>query len=243
MVVALSAAAPVARAADTPVDLALVLAVDVSRSMDADEQAAQRDGYVARLNRTRQSVLGADLDSLSDLVSFGVAPAVLGFTLGLRGAWDMACLTYFVVCGVSRLARFKVPEHVVFTNDPLPHVAANAALLAQVFQNLLENAVKFRSPANPRIHVSAVRGEGDWTISVADNGIGIEPQHAEQVFRLFRRLQGDQYEGTGIGLAICRKIIERHGGRIWVESHPGEGAKFCFTLPAHGLAANAAART
>ena len=97
-------------------------------------------------------------------------------------------------------------------------VMAASGLLAQVFQNLIENSIKFRGEAVPRIHVSAEQRGEEWRFSVADNGIGIEPRHAEDVFRIFKRLHGDEFEGTGIGLALCRKIVERNGGRIWVES-------------------------
>jgi light-regulated signal transduction histidine kinase (bacteriophytochrome) len=119
------------------------------------------------------------------------------------------------------------------TRDPLPTVFGDAALLGQVVQNLLGNALKFRGPAPPRIHLSAQRDGPHWRFAVRDNGIGIDPAQAERLFRVFRRLHTRQeYPGTGIGLAICKKIVERHGGRIWVESEAGEGATFFFALPA-----------
>ncbi len=118
------------------------------------------------------------------------------------------------------------------TWDPLPTVDADEVQLAQLFQNLIGNALKFRGPGVPRIHVAAADQDGDWHLTVADNGIGIEPQYFERIFMLFQRLHtmGD-YPGTGIGLAICKKVVERHGGRIWVSSTPGEGSQFHFTLP------------
>ncbi|HEX9432032.1 MAG TPA: PAS domain S-box protein [Burkholderiales bacterium] len=118
------------------------------------------------------------------------------------------------------------------TWDPLPAVDADEVQLAQLFQNLIGNALKFRGPGVPRIHVAAADQDGDWHLTVADNGIGIEPQYFERIFMLFQRLHtmGD-YPGTGIGLAICKKVVERHGGRIWVSSTPGEGSQFHFTLP------------
>ncbi|HSU76073.1 MAG TPA: PAS domain S-box protein [Burkholderiales bacterium] len=116
--------------------------------------------------------------------------------------------------------------------DALPTVDADEVQLAQVFQNLIGNALKFRGKAAPRIHVGAAEQAGEWQISIADNGIGIEPQYFERIFMLFQRLHAmGEYPGTGIGLAICKKVAERHGGRIWVSSTPGAGSTFHFTLP------------
>jgi PAS domain S-box-containing protein len=117
------------------------------------------------------------------------------------------------------------------TWDELPTVHAHEIRLVQLLQNLIGNAIKYRSTLPPEIHVSATRREGEWLFSVRDNGIGIEPEYAQQVFGIFKRLHGQDYEGTGIGLAICQRIIERYGGRIWVDSKPGAGALFCFTIP------------
>ena len=123
----------------------------------------------------------------------------------------------------------------VITHDPMPDVVGSSTLLAQLFQNLLENAMKFRGEEAPRIHVSVERGDQEWVFCVSDNGIGIDPKRIEQVFLIFKRLHGDRYEGTGIGLAICRKIVERHGGRIWAESGPGMGSRFYFALPVRAV--------
>jgi PAS domain S-box-containing protein len=118
------------------------------------------------------------------------------------------------------------------TWDPLPTVDVDEMQLAQLFQNLMGNALKFRGQGVPRIHVSAEEKEGEWHLTIADNGIGIEPQYFERIFMLFQRLHTmGEYPGTGIGLAICKKVVERHGGRIWVTSTPGEGSQFHFTLP------------
>jgi two-component system CheB/CheR fusion protein len=119
----------------------------------------------------------------------------------------------------------------IVTSDPLPTVAAEEVMLIQLFQNLIFNAIKFRGGETPRIHISAERDGEGWLFSVRDNGIGIEPQDADRVFGMFKRLHGSEIPGTGIGLALCRKIVERKGGRIWVESEEGRGATFKFTMP------------
>ena len=118
------------------------------------------------------------------------------------------------------------------TYGELPTVRADATQLAQLFQNLIGNAMKFHGEAPPKIHVDACRNEDHWPFSVRDNGIGIDTQYQDHIFEMFRRLHArTEYPGTGIGLAICKKIVERHGGRIWVESEPGQGATFSFTFP------------
>jgi light-regulated signal transduction histidine kinase (bacteriophytochrome) len=122
------------------------------------------------------------------------------------------------------------------THDPLPVVMADGAQLTQLFQNLIGNAVRFcRDNVPPEIHVGANRHGDQWVLSVKDNGIGIPRDQYDRVFEVFERLHGQKkYPGTGIGLVICRKIVERHGGRIWVESVVGEGTTFYFTLPDTG---------
>lgn len=121
----------------------------------------------------------------------------------------------------------------VVTSDGLPTVSADGTQIVQLFQNLVGNALKFRGEQPPRVHVSAERRDGEWRFAVSDNGVGIAPKHAEKIFLIFQRLHHrDAYPGTGIGLAVSKKIVERHGGRIWVDSAPGRGATFYFTLPA-----------
>ena len=164
----------------------------------------------------------------------------------------VSCNTVLAIA-LSNLGRAIGESAAVITSDDLPSVTGEETQLIQLFQNLIGNAIKYREDRPPRIHISA-RSLGDadvnsrdtishstlrtsysktgWLISISDNGIGIDPAYSERIFEIFYRLhQGEEYPGTGIGLAVCRKIVERHGGRIWVESEPGRGATFFFTIP------------
>jgi chemotaxis family two-component system sensor kinase Cph1 len=136
---------------------------------------------------------------------------------------------------LSNLRQRILETRATITHDPLPTVMAGSTQLMQLFQNLIANAIKFRSDQPPKIHVGAERLEDEWLFSVRDNGIGIDPQFSDRIFVIFQRLHTrDEYPGTGMGLAICKKIIECHRGRIWVESQLGEGATFYFTIPVGG---------
>ena len=119
------------------------------------------------------------------------------------------------------------------THDLLPAITTDGTQLAQVFQNLVGNAIKYRSSEVPHVHVSAAKNGGnEWIFAVRDNGLGIDPQYFDRIFVLFQRLHGrETFKGTGIGLAICKKMLERLGGRIWVESQPEKGSTFYFALP------------
>ncbi len=133
---------------------------------------------------------------------------------------------------LSSLAAAIDQSGAVINHTPLPAVPVQEVHLQQLFQNLIGNAIKYRNKNAPRIRISATEGESGWRFAVQDNGIGIEDQYREQIFGLFKRLHSQQeYEGTGIGLAICQKIVHRYKGRIWVESRPGEGSTFFFTIP------------
>ena len=135
---------------------------------------------------------------------------------------------------VSNLRQAIEESGAVITSDPLPIVSGDAVQLGQLFQNLIANAIKFRGETAPKIHVSAPAYGEQTVFSVRDNGIGIDARHGERIFQIFQRLhERGKYPGTGIGLAVCKKIVTRHGGRIWVESRPGEGSDFRFTLEPH----------
>jgi signal transduction histidine kinase len=119
--------------------------------------------------------------------------------------------------------------------EHLPIVWGEATQLSSVLQNLIGNAIKFHGDEPPRIEVASQEGSRNWTISVKDNGIGIDPKNHDKLFQMFQRLHtSEKYPGTGIGLAISKKIVERHGGHIWFESEPGKGSTFYFTIPITG---------
>jgi len=118
------------------------------------------------------------------------------------------------------------------THDPLPTLTADRIQMMQLFQNLVSNGLKFHKDKAPAVHLGVVEDGDDWKFSVRDNGIGIDPKSTERIFAIFQRLHTrEEYPGMGIGLAICRRIVERHGGRIWVESAPEKGSTFLFTIP------------
>ncbi len=138
-----------------------------------------------------------------------------------------------LTAALANLAGAVAEAGAQITADPLPTLPVHGAHLQQLFQNLIGNAIKYRSPDRPAtVHVTAERHDGNWIFAVSDNGIGIEPAYRERIFGLFKRLHtSEEYSGTGIGLAICQRIVDRYHGRIWVESEPGHGCTFRFTLP------------
>jgi signal transduction histidine kinase len=140
--------------------------------------------------------------------------------------------SFVVGKAIGNLQTAIEESNAVVTYDELPTITANTSQMISLFQNLIDNAIKFRSEEAPRIHISAERKGKEWIFSIRDNGIGMDPNDSGRIFEMFQRLHGStEYPGTGMGLAICKKIIERHGGRIWVESESGKGSTFYFTMP------------
>ncbi len=129
--------------------------------------------------------------------------------------------------------RVSIEETQAVVNcTQLPIVYSTQSLLVQLFQNLIGNALKYRGDEPPRVHITAETNNTNWVFSVQDNGFGIESQYHDRIFEIFRRLHTqEEFPGTGIGLAVCRRIVQRHRGKIWVESQPEKGSRFCFTIP------------
>ena len=139
---------------------------------------------------------------------------------------------FFLVQAITNLKTDIDDSSAVVTYNAMPEVIADSSQLCRLFQNLIGNAIKFRNEKSPKIEISAERKGEEWLFSVRDNGIGIDPNNSDRIFVIFQRLHTrDEYEGTGIGLAICKRIVERHGGSIWVESAQGKGSTFYFTIP------------
>jgi light-regulated signal transduction histidine kinase (bacteriophytochrome) len=130
-----------------------------------------------------------------------------------------------------RLSDELKKNEAIVTHDPLPSIRGDFVGLATVFRNLMGNACKFRSSAAPQVHIGAEQQGSEWVLSIRDNGIGFKPVYAERIFQPFERLNGREYPGSGLGLALARIILERHGGRIWAESEPGAGSTFWVSLP------------
>src|SRR6185312_10930204 len=147
-----------------------------------------------------------------------------------EAAADVDCIEALTKVTLNLQAGIEQSKAVVSWTR-LPLVKAHEFRIVQLFQNLVGNAIKYRGAAPPVICITAERREGTWLFCVEDNGIGIEPEYSQQVFGIFKRLHGHRFPGTGIGLAICQRIVERYGGRIWVEPATPQGSKFCFTMP------------
>ena len=208
-------------------------------SHDLQEPLRMVSSYVQLLARRYQGKLDSDAD---EFIAFAVEGAgrmkvlindLLTFSrVGTRGKELAPVALDEILERVTRTLGLMIEEsNATITHDPLPQVLADDGQMLQLFQNLLANALKFRGESLPKIHIGVRRQKDRWLIYVRDNGIGIDSQFWDRIFVIFQRLHNrEQYEGTGIGLAICRKIVERHGGHIWVESEPEKGSTFYFTL-------------
>jgi len=188
--------------------------------------------YAGRLDQKADEFIGFAVDGAARMS--GLIEGLLAYSrVGVRGKElvPVECETVFN----DALANLQVSieeSSAVITHDPLPVVVGDDNQLVQLLQNLIGNAIKFHRDEPPRIHVSVKEHEGNWVFSVQDDGIGIAPEHRERIFGIFERLHTQsEYPGSGMGLAICRRIVERHGGRIWVESEGTAGSTFYFTLP------------
>jgi len=210
-------------------------------SHDLREPLHNVTAYVRLLAKDYQGKLGADADEylryaldgagwmqtlIDDLLTYARATTD-------KKALEPTDFAPVVSQAIANLSAAIEEQRATVTYEPMPTVPADGRAMTQVFQNLIENALKFRGQEPPSVHLGAERRAGDWVFSVRDNGIGIDPAHTKHLFTIFHRLHSRrEYPGSGIGLAICKKIVERHGGRIWVESEPGCGATFSFTIPA-----------
>jgi len=208
-------------------------------SHDLQEPLRMVSSYTQLIARRYKGKLDADAD---EFIAFAVDGAnrmqrlildLLAYsrvnTAGRQ--FEPTAMETVLKAALNNLTDAVKESQAIITHDPLPAVMGDDKRLAQLFQNLLSNAVKFGGAQPPRIHISAKQTDGEWLFSVRDHGIGLDPQYVDRIFVIFQRLHTRaEYPGTGIGLAICKKIVERHGGRIWVESELGKGATFYFTM-------------
>jgi PAS domain S-box-containing protein len=188
--------------------------------------------YEGKLDDRADELIAHTVDGVSRMQ--GLINDLLAYSrIGTRGAaFETTDVGFALDRAVANLEAAIAESEAVVARDELPVVQADASQLTQLFQNLVGNAIKFRGAQTPRIHVGAHRTNGTWVLSVRDNGIGLEAEYFDRIFVIFQRLHTRaEYPGTGIGLAVCKKIVERHGGKIWVESEPGRGTTFFFTIP------------
>jgi signal transduction histidine kinase len=209
-------------------------------SHDLSEPLRVVDGYLTLLERRHGAELGPQGRELVARATQGtqrmrtLIDGLLAYSRVEQGPGSRAPvdLSSTVDATLAGLAAALEETHAEVRVDDLPVVEGDPVQLGQLFQNLLSNAVKFSNGHAPRVSVHADRQDGSWRFTVADNGVGLPPERAAEAFEMFGRVHsGDRYAGHGIGLAICRRIVDGHGGRIWVEPNPGGGSRFVFTLP------------
>ncbi|HUL37711.1 MAG TPA: ATP-binding protein [Thermodesulfobacteriota bacterium] len=197
-------------------------------------------GYINRLGRLYKDKLDPNADRFigyaSDAIARmeGLVNALLAYARVGTKAKDLKVTDYneIVECATTNLQVEIEKSRAIVTHDQLPALLADHIQLIQLFQNLIGNSIKFRREERPHVHISAEHKEKEWVISITDNGIGIDPKHSTSIFDIFQRVHdSSKYPGNGIGLANCKKIVENHGGRIWVESTPGKGSTFKFAIP------------
>ncbi len=218
-------------------------------SHDLQEPLRMVSSYTQLLARRYHSKLDADADEFINYAVDGAnrMQALLDDMLdysrvGTRGKTFKLISCEDVFDQAMANVKMTIEDNgALVSHDPLPTLMADEGQLVQLFQNLIGNAVKFHKQEPPHIHVSAEKKGNEWAFSVKDNGIGFDPHHEQRIFEIFKRLHTkEEYPGTGMGLAICKKIVERHGGHIWVHSQPGEGSTFYFTIPAaHSISQSA----
>ncbi|MCA1993007.1 MAG: CHASE3 domain-containing protein [Coleofasciculus sp. S288] len=208
-------------------------------SHDLQEPLRAVNSYAQLITRKYQGNLDAKADKYLGYITEGATRMqqlindLLAFSrVGTRGKPLESTDCETVLRQVLDNLKIAIAEnHALVTHDPLPTVIGDEIQLIQLLQNLIGNAIKFRREEPPQVHISAKQRDNEWVFSVRDNGIGIESEYFERIFTIFQRLHSkSEYPGTGIGLAVCKKIVERHGGRIWVESTSGVGTIFYFTL-------------
>jgi PAS domain S-box-containing protein len=212
-------------------------------SHDLQEPLRMVASYVQLLARKYKGQLDADADEFIHYAVDGanrmqrlINDLLLYSRVGTKGRSFVPVDLNLIMDRVMNDLTLAVQESgAEIRRGPMPVVLADEIQMGQLLQNLIGNALKFRGDAKPVVEVGSARQGKEWLCHVKDNGIGIDPQYKERIFMIFQRLHTrDRYPGTGIGLAVCKKIVERHGGRIWVESEPDQGAAFYFTLPRKG---------
>ncbi len=212
-------------------------------SHDLQEPLRMITSYIQIIEEDYKGKLDADADQYITFTVEGakrmqmVIDDLLAYSrVGMRGEpFTPTSMSSVLSKAIANLEVAIEESHAVVTHDQLPTVLGDESQLIQLFQNLVGNAIKFRGDGAPIIHVGVEETPEDWVFSVRDNGVGIDMKYAERIFTIFQRLHArEEYPGTGIGLAVVKKIVERHGGRIWVESTPAKGSTFYFTLPTRG---------